>query len=228
MLVLGAVVVEAGLEQAQREFEFRMPTPRLDPTGVPSVERFGLERAGDEFGQVGEQGVAEVGEDFEFRPVADELGGAGLPVGGGAEGEEGAAQNLLTIIDLIERVVIFEPPDRPRPEGIGNGHAYSATGITDDPSDTTHSFAWQKIDDGKLHRGSLRATPEALARSELLTPPLLDALLKRDAGVHCLNTDRNRWLEFHSPKYHLDRRDHRTASLRCLESAKEPAASPAP
>jgi spermidine synthase len=60
--------------------------------------------------------------------------------------------------------------------------------------------------------------PEALAADELLTGPRLDALLRRHAGGYGLNTDRNRWLEFQSPRYYLSRYDHRSANLRWLTS----------
>ena len=59
---------------------------------------------------------------------------------------------------------------------------------------------------------------EKLAAIELLTAPQLDALLRRHAGAYGLNTDRNRWIEFQSPKYYLSRFDHRAANLRWLTS----------
>ena len=65
---------------------------------------------------------------------------------------------------------------------------------------------------------------QALSKQELLTPARLDALLLRHRGAYGVNTDRNRWLEFHSPKYYLDRSDRRAANLRWLESAPDPAA----
>lgn len=55
----------------------------------------------------------------------------------------------------------------------------------------------------------------------------VDALLARHAGAYGLNTDRNRWLEFHSPKYYLSRADHQAANLRWIESART-AQTPAP
>ena len=64
---------------------------------------------------------------------------------------------------------------------------------------------------------------EKLAATELLTAPQLDALLRRHAGAYGLNTDRNRWIEFQSPKYYLSRFDHRAANLRWLTS-RPPAA----
>lgn len=67
---------------------------------------------------------------------------------------------------------------------------------------------------------------QALGEHELLTPPQLDALLKRHAGAYGLNTDRNRWLEFHSPKYYLAPRDFRSANLRWIQSATERAPEP--
>lgn len=62
-------------------------------------------------------------------------------------------------------------------------------------------------------------SPETLAPAELLPGPRLDALLQRHAGAYGLNTDRNRWLEFHSPQFYLSRVDHRAANLRWLASA---------
>lgn len=62
-------------------------------------------------------------------------------------------------------------------------------------------------------------SPETLAPAELLPPPRLDALLARHRGAYGLNTDRNRWIEFQSPKFYLSRFDHRTANLRWLASA---------
>lgn len=41
-------------------------------------------------------------------------------------------------------------------------HTDYAALVALDWGDTTHSFAWQRMDDPKLHRGSLAATPEAL------------------------------------------------------------------
>jgi hypothetical protein len=64
---------------------------------------------------------------------------------------------------------------------------------------------------------------EALGQQELLTPARLDALLLRHRGAYGVNTDRNRWLEFHSPQHYLDRRDLRARNLRWLQSAPEPA-----
>ena len=80
---------------------------------------------------------------------------------------------------------------RLRPESIGNGHAYSATGVIDASHDTTcspvppnqkttmkndnyaalvaldwgdknHAFAWQFADAQSIERGTIEATPEAL------------------------------------------------------------------
>ncbi len=61
---------------------------------------------------------------------------------------------------------------------------------------------------------------EALGRHELLTPAELDTLLHRHRGAYGINTDRNRWLEFRSPQYYLDRRDLRAANLRWLQSVR--------
>ncbi len=61
-------------------------------------------------------------------------------------------------------------------------------------------------------------TPESLAAIELATALAVDALLNRHAAALGLNTDRNRWLEFQSPKYYLSRHDHRTENLRWLTS----------
>lgn len=71
---------------------------------------------------------------------------------------------------------------------------------------------------------SARATtgivsPETLAPAELLIAPRVAALLDRHRGAYGLNTDRNRWIEFQTPKYYLSRFDHRAANLRWLESA---------
>jgi transposase len=41
-------------------------------------------------------------------------------------------------------------------------HTDYAALVALDWGDTTHSFAWQKTDDGRLQRGTLRASPEAL------------------------------------------------------------------
>lgn len=62
-------------------------------------------------------------------------------------------------------------------------------------------------------------SPETLAPSELLTAPRVAALLDRYRGAYGLNTDRNRWIEFQTPKYYLSRFDHRAANLRWLASA---------
>jgi len=62
-------------------------------------------------------------------------------------------------------------------------------------------------------------SPETLAPAELLPSPRLDALLARHRGAYGLNTDRNRWIEFQSPKFYLSRFDHRAANLRWLASA---------
>lgn len=62
-------------------------------------------------------------------------------------------------------------------------------------------------------------SPETLAPAELLPAPRLDALLARHRGAYGLNTDRNRWIEFQSPKFYLSRFDHRAANLRWLASA---------
>ncbi len=64
-------------------------------------------------------------------------------------------------------------------------------------------------------------SPAALAAAELLTDSQLDALLRRHTGAYGLNTDRNRWLEFQSPRYYLSRFDHRAANLRWLTSPHE-------
>ncbi|HVU25244.1 MAG TPA: fused MFS/spermidine synthase [Opitutus sp.] len=61
-------------------------------------------------------------------------------------------------------------------------------------------------------------TPEAFAATELLPAGKLRALLARTPAV--INTDRNRWLEFQTPKYYLDRSDLRAANLRWLESSR--------
>ena len=41
-------------------------------------------------------------------------------------------------------------------------HTDCAALLALDWGDTTHSFAWQKMDNAKLHRGTLPATPAAL------------------------------------------------------------------
>jgi spermidine synthase len=65
-------------------------------------------------------------------------------------------------------------------------------------------------------------SPETLAPAELLTAPRVDALLNRHRGAYGLNTDRNRWIEFQSPKYYLSRFNHTAANLRWLASAPLP------
>ncbi len=67
-------------------------------------------------------------------------------------------------------------------------------------------------------------TPDAFLSHQLLPIERVDALLQRHAARVGLNTDRNRWLEFQSPRYYLSRRDHRTANLRWLEDATRPTA----
>jgi spermidine synthase len=61
-------------------------------------------------------------------------------------------------------------------------------------------------------------TPDAFLSHQLLPIERVDALLTRYAAHVGLNTDRNRWLEFQTPKYSLSRRDHRTENLRWLTS----------
>lgn len=64
-------------------------------------------------------------------------------------------------------------------------------------------------------------SPETLAPAELVTAPRLDALLNRHRGAYGLNTDRNRWIEFQSPKFYLSRFNHAAANVRWLTSTKE-------
>lgn len=59
--------------------------------------------------------------------------------------------------------------------------------------------------------------PAAFTATQLVPAAALPALLARTPTV--LNTDRNRWLEFQTPRYALSRRDHRTENLRWLGGA---------
>lgn len=81
---------------------------------------------------------------------------------------------------------------------------------------------WQKWRESSAFAAERALTqldnPAALAAIELATAPAVDALLHRHAAALGLNTDRNRWLEFQSPKYYLSRHDHRTENLRWLTS----------
>lgn len=58
-------------------------------------------------------------------------------------------------------------------------------------------------------------TPEQFAATELTTPRQLDALLAHMSPV--INTDANRWLEFQTPKYYLNRSDLPAQNLAWLE-----------
>lgn len=58
-------------------------------------------------------------------------------------------------------------------------------------------------------------TPEQFAATELTTPRQLDALLAHMSPV--INTDANRWLEFQTPKYYLNRTDLPAKNLAWLE-----------
>ncbi len=60
--------------------------------------------------------------------------------------------------------------------------------------------------------------PARFAISRLLTPAELDRMINRYQAAVGLNTDRNRWLEFQTPKYYLSRRDHSTENLRWLKA----------
>lgn len=64
-------------------------------------------------------------------------------------------------------------------------------------------------------------TPGAFAATELLDPAQLRALLARH-GPAVINTDRNRWLEFQTPKYYLDRRDLPAENLRWITGQTNP------
>lgn len=57
-------------------------------------------------------------------------------------------------------------------------------------------------------------TPAAFAATEVVPAAKLRALLARTPAV--INTDANRWLEFQTPQYYLDRRDLRAENLRWL------------
>ncbi len=61
-------------------------------------------------------------------------------------------------------------------------------------------------------------TPAAFAATQLVPADRLPVLLARTPVA--INTDRNRWLEFQTPKYALDRRDLRAANLRWLASSR--------
>lgn len=59
----------------------------------------------------------------------------------------------------------------------------------------------------------------AFLRGQLLSTTQVNALLNRYAGRIGQNTDRNRWLEFQTPKYYLSPRDHVADNLRWLTAA---------
>jgi spermidine synthase len=83
---------------------------------------------------------------------------------------------------------------------------------------TANAAAWEKwsrspaLLDERIATGVL--TPEKFAATQLVPAARLRALL---AGTPTtLNTDRNRWLEFQTPKYYLSRQDHRRKNLQWL------------
>ncbi len=81
---------------------------------------------------------------------------------------------------------------------------------------------WEKWRDDPELAAERRITgltnPESFAAMELVSAARLPALLAGTPSV--INTDRNRWLEFQTPKYYLDRRNLPAANLRWFESLR--------
>ncbi len=59
-------------------------------------------------------------------------------------------------------------------------------------------------------------TVEALERARILDDRAVRELIRRTP--HTINTDRNKWLEFHTPRYYLSPRDHALENYRYLRS----------
>ncbi len=83
---------------------------------------------------------------------------------------------------------------------------------------------WLSAPDLDAERLAVRVdTPENFAISLLLAPDRVDALPTRHRAALGINTDRNRWLEFQTPKYCLSRRDHTAENLLWLTKFGESA-----
>lgn len=80
---------------------------------------------------------------------------------------------------------------------------------------------WLSAPDLAAARDAVRVQdPQNFAIAQLLDAHGVDRLLHRYPGAFGINTDRNRWLEFRTPKYYLSRFDYRDANLRWLESGR--------
>ncbi len=95
--------------------------------------------------------------------------------------------------------------------------------LASDQPPTLNPAVWERWRDDPALAAERRITGppilDEFRATELVPAARLPALLAATPTV--LNTDRNRWLEFQTPKYALDRRDLRAANLDWLRSAPE-------